>query len=279
MDSTDDITDDLLTLPGFIRRNLLLMRELDLKFVSLLESATKQETQLLSTFGDSPSDAASSPEVKNEPGTASISRQGSDADKGTSGASKGRGKSKQTNDSKSKSVPNESKRQCRGGVASPNSASDKTSASDGGIAAPPPAPRLDPAVQKEIDTVQNTRMDALYLMQEKLAINDQVTCMLKREYDNLKVAFDNVYREMEATGQMTDKLRMSFTINKTKPLPNIDSLLTSTERELFGIPDGTGSGMTPSETNTPTAAMNAFSNLASALTKTDGIDSWDSSKT
>ncbi|CDR95784.1 hypothetical protein, conserved [Babesia bigemina] len=247
MDASDDVTDDLLGLPGFIRRNLLLMRELDTKFVSLLDDARKKEQVLLSklqaqTPTSSPA-AADKTASKREASTSPIKRQASD-EKG-SGPAKGRGsKQKQAAESKSKPAGGDTKRHCKGNTpAATESGSTPTAIAPTG---PPP----DSVTQEEMDDIQKTRMDAIYLMQEKLAINDQVTYMLKHEYENLKVLFDNMYHEMETSGQMTDKLRMSFTVTKSKP-PQMDTILSGTEQELLGNAPGSAGGsadMTASRT-------------------------------
>ncbi|ORM39670.1 uncharacterized protein BXIN_0068 [Babesia sp. Xinjiang] len=283
MDATDDVTDDLLSFPGFIRRNLLLMRELDVKFVSLLNDAKNRENDLLSTFSDSPPEAATVAEPKSEPSTAPVRRQGSDADK-SSGPAKGRSKQKQSADPKAKSSAADNKRQCRGGGAS-------ASASNATTPSPPPdndsvssnagSPIVNATTQQEIEAIQSLRMEAMYLMQEKLAINDQVACMLKHEYENLKVLFDNMYREMETTGQMTEKLRMSFTVNKAKPAKSIEAVLSTTEHEILGVSESSGAAtrQESSESKTPaTKTGDSHSNAASSL-KDEPSDSVDSSKT
>ncbi|EDO06903.1 uncharacterized protein BBOV_IV005420 [Babesia bovis T2Bo] len=272
MDASDDITDELLTLPGFIRRNLLLMRELDVKFISLLESAKSRENEVLSTFTDTPSEAASTAETKVESSPSPLRRQGSDGDKSAAGTSKSRAKGKQSTESKSKAANSESKRQCRGSSASSNA----TSATDSSPPAAPPS-CIDPATQKEIDAIQSLRMDAMHLMYEKLAINDQVTSMLKGEYENLKNVFDNMYREMENAGQMTEKLRASFTVAKSKSPKNMDALISSTEKDILGTVEGsTISASNDPETSTPSKALiNGVTNSALAL-KDDGVESCDS---
>ncbi|GBE59677.1 hypothetical protein, conserved [Babesia ovata] len=229
MDASDDVTDDLLGLPGFIRRNLLLMRELDAKFVSLLDDARTKEQDVLSKLQtQTPTTPASEEKTpsKREASTSPIKKQASD-EKG-SGPAKGRGsKQKQAAESKGKSSGGDSKRHCKGNA--PAATESGTTLTTIAPSAPPP----DRATRQEMDAIQQTRMEAIYLMQEKLAINDQVTYMLKHEYENLKVLFDNMYHEMETSGQMTEKLRMSFTVNRSKP-PQLETILSGTEQELLG---------------------------------------------
>ncbi|GIX66105.1 CXXC1, SPP1, CPS40 [Babesia caballi] len=230
MDTVDDVTDDLMGLPGFVRRNLLLMRELDVKFDSLLNDAKQKEHGVLTTLFEQPAASALAEEraePREEGSPAPLKRQGSEGERG---AAKGRGsKQKQTSDAKAKSPGGDAKRQCRGNAAqSPNE--------PGAAAEPESSPAsIDPEVQQEIEAIQQLRMDAMYLMQEKLAVNDQVTCMLKHEYEYLKVVFDNMYREMETSGQMTEKLRASFTVNKAKSQAPIESVLSSTEQDILGV--------------------------------------------
>ncbi|KAK1934912.1 hypothetical protein X943_003118 [Babesia divergens] len=220
MDSSDDVTDDLVGLPGFIRRSLLLMRDLDLRFVTYLNDARKKEQVFLSKFPDSAQDAISTSDktyARNDSVSTPSRSQGADTEKTVSSAKGRSSKSKGASNCKQKATTNESKRHCRSGNAS--------TASAGADHAPVPDPSDD------IEEIQRLRTDAMYLAQENLAINDQLTCMLKHEYENLKLVFDKMYREMEVTGQMTDKLRMSFMVNKCKPQMLLDPVLPKADME------------------------------------------------
>ncbi|KAK1442052.1 hypothetical protein BgAZ_400820 [Babesia gibsoni] len=224
MENPDEVTDDILGLPGFIRRNLLLMRELDLRLAAHLNEAKKKEQAMGHVSSDAPTDVITTDDQLDasiDATSTPTKRTLQDADKGT-GTARGRvAKNKATSDVKQKQSTGDSKKSCKPG-------SGKLQSSETGQTSDLHSP-----TSEEINEIQRLRMEAMYLTQEKLAINDQITCMLKHEYENLKATFDNMYREMEMSGQMTEKLKMSFTVNKSKPPMVIDSILSQTEMELI----------------------------------------------
>lgn len=252
MENFEDVTDDLLGLPGFIRRNLLLMRELDLSFVSHVNEAKRKEQETTSSSSDPKADTSvhnDIGDIQNGPSSTPTRHMSIDPEKSEGSSRSYPNRTKETSDNSAKVEGNNAKRVCRSGSSElPPTASRQAAQSS-------EQPTAD-----EIYDIQKLRMDAMYLLQEKLAINDQITCMLKHEYENLKVVFDNMYREMEMNGQMTEKLKMSFTVSKSKHIPTIDTILSQTEMDIMDGSPGAASQEKETGPMTRMVSMNSGNN-------------------
>ncbi|KAK2197323.1 Inhibitor of growth protein [Babesia duncani] len=199
IENIEDITDDLVALPGYLRRNLLLMRELDLQATKLFSDAARDESLLFAKYPD----FCRNDHNKAHSGSSSFGGRNPaknrliDADMSTPCRKlrKQRTISEIFSDKKKNKLPETTEQ-------------EELSQED---------------YDKEILRIQRIRKRGMHMFEEKLAVNDQVTCMLKHEYENLKTVFDAMYKELESSGQVTDELRNFFTNSKLKESSSISS--------------------------------------------------------
>ncbi|AFZ80243.1 hypothetical protein BEWA_030960 [Theileria equi strain WA] len=200
MENLEDITDELLGLPGYVRRNLLLMRDLDLKSVALFNEANQRSQTLLINDNDA---KQGTPGDRSSVSPSPINSKKDDGDKRQSSATSKVHKIKSDPDTKSSSDHASLRRR----------ASRDPSISDfcdsGAVS----------EYDRDIDEIQTLRMQGIYALQEKLDVNNQITCMLKHEYENLRSKFDSMYSEMEVKGLIPAELKMNIALNKNKYYP------------------------------------------------------------
>ncbi|BAM38852.1 conserved hypothetical protein [Theileria orientalis strain Shintoku] len=219
MDNLNDITDDLLCLPGFLRRNLLLIRDLDLKSSSLFHEANKLSASVFGTEHDMYLKTNSSIDklsTISAPSTASLNssiKQDPPSGKQESASKKDESPETKTKASKNKHEAEKPEKHTggKGGSSKRKISRDSTSTDD--------SENLFFEHTKQFDEIQNLRMQGIYVLQEKIDVNTQITTMLKYEYENLKSKFDSIYAEMDLKGQIPHELKMYIASNKKRFFP------------------------------------------------------------
>ncbi|UVC49407.1 hypothetical protein MACK_003238 [Theileria orientalis] len=225
MDNLNDITDDLLSLPGFLRRNLLLIRDLDLKSSSLFHEANKLSASVFGTEHDLDLKTNSSIDklsTISAPSTVSLNssfKQDPPSGRQESTSKKDESPETKTKTSKSKHEPDKQEKHTGG-----KGGSNKRKISRDSTSTDNDAENLFFEHTKQFDEIQNLRMQGIYVLQEKIDVNTQITTMLKYEYENLKSKFDAIYAEMDLKGQIPHELKMYIASNKKRffPLGQLD---------------------------------------------------------